>query len=43
MAIGDNTSYAGGTTPSPVHLDGVVGRPTVEVDGKPIIRDGRLL
>jgi leucyl aminopeptidase (aminopeptidase T) len=33
----------GGTVQVPVHLDCVVTRPTVEVDGEAILRDGELL
>jgi aminopeptidase len=33
----------GGTVQVPVHLDCVITRPTVEIDGEPIVRDGELL
>jgi leucyl aminopeptidase (aminopeptidase T) len=33
----------GGTVQVPVHLDCIVLRPTVELDGQPIVRDGELL
>jgi leucyl aminopeptidase (aminopeptidase T) len=33
----------GGTVQVPVHLDCVVLKPTVEIDGVPIVRDGELL
>ena len=33
----------GGTVQVPVHLDCVVMKPTVELDGEPIVRDGQLL
>ena len=33
----------GGTVQVPVHLDCVVLRPTVEVDGEALVRDGELL
>ena len=33
----------GGTVQVPVHLDCVVTRPSVEVDGTEIVRDGELL
>ena len=33
----------GGTVQVPVHLDCVVMKPTVELDGEPIVRDGELL
>ena len=33
----------GGTVQVPVHLDCVVLKPTVEIDGEPLVRDGELL
>jgi leucyl aminopeptidase (aminopeptidase T) len=33
----------GGTIQVPVHLDCVVLEPTVEIDGRPLVRDGELL
>jgi leucyl aminopeptidase (aminopeptidase T) len=33
----------GGTVQVPVHIDGVVTRPTLELDGEAIVRDGELL
>ena len=33
----------GGTVQVPVHLDCVVLEPTLEVDGRPLVRDGELL
>jgi leucyl aminopeptidase (aminopeptidase T) len=33
----------GGAVQVPVHIDCVVMRPTVEIDGEPIVRDGELL
>jgi leucyl aminopeptidase (aminopeptidase T) len=33
----------GGTVQVPVHLDCIVMKPTVELDGEPIVRDGKLL
>jgi leucyl aminopeptidase (aminopeptidase T) len=42
FAFGDNLSL-GGRTHSNIHLDGVVERPTIEFDGKVIMRNGRLL
>jgi len=41
MAIGDNMSM-GGTVSVPSHLDGIMMKPTLEVDGKVIMRDGVL-
>jgi leucyl aminopeptidase (aminopeptidase T) len=43
IAIGDNSSFGGGKTNAPVHLDGVISKPTVFVDGKKIMDNGRLL
>lgn len=43
IALGDNTSYAGGNTPASVHEDGSVLKPTLELDGKPIMKQGKLL
>jgi leucyl aminopeptidase (aminopeptidase T) len=42
VALGDNVIY-GGTVESPIHLDGVILRPTVEIDGNTVVRDGKLL
>lgn len=42
VAIGDNTSYPGGKTKAPVHLDGIISKPTVFVDGKKIMEKGKL-
>ncbi len=42
IAIGDN-HVIGGTVVSELHLDGLLLRPTVELDGKIIVQDGRLL
>lgn len=41
VALGDNTSI-GGTTESSVHLDAVVTRPTVRLDGTAVVREGDL-
>lgn len=41
VALGDNTSI-GGTTGSSVHVDAIVTRPTVELDGRTVVRDGDL-
>ena len=41
MAIGDNMSM-GGTVSVPSHLDGIMMKPTLEVDGKVIMKDGVL-
>ncbi|MFQ5915220.1 MAG: aminopeptidase [Nitrospinota bacterium] len=42
IALGDNFTL-GGEVVSSIHLDGVVLRPTVEVDGKAVIERGRVL
>jgi leucyl aminopeptidase (aminopeptidase T) len=42
MSLGDDAGI-GGELHSRLHLDGVIGRPTLTVDGKTIIEDGRLL
>jgi leucyl aminopeptidase (aminopeptidase T) len=34
IAIGDNTSYPGGKTPAPTHLDGVISKPKIYIDKK---------
>ena len=41
VALGDNTSI-GGTTESSVHLDAIVTRPTVVLDGTTVVADGEL-
>ncbi|MBP1717820.1 MAG: aminopeptidase [Deltaproteobacteria bacterium] len=42
MSLGDDEGI-GGSLKSKLHLDGVMGRPTLIVDGKTFIEDGRLL
>jgi leucyl aminopeptidase (aminopeptidase T) len=42
IALGDNASMGGEVT-APVHLDGILLRPTLEVDGETIMADGKLL
>ncbi|MGH2405258.1 MAG: aminopeptidase [bacterium] len=42
VAIGDN-HVIGGTVVSELHLDGLLLRPTVELDGRTVVVDGRLL
>ncbi len=41
FAVGDNESL-GGTTKSDIHLDGVIRRPTVELDDTTVVEDGVL-
>jgi leucyl aminopeptidase (aminopeptidase T) len=42
MSLGDDEGI-GGSLKSKLHLDGVMGRPTLIADGKTFIEDGRLL
>jgi len=42
IALGDNVSM-GGTVSVPSHLDGIVLSPTLEVDGRLIIKEGKLI
>jgi len=42
IAIGDNHKL-GGTVKSSIHLDGLMVKPTVELDGEVIVREGKLL
>jgi leucyl aminopeptidase (aminopeptidase T) len=44
VAIGDNASPSyGGANPAPIHIDGVVSRPTLVVDGVTLIEEGNYL
>ncbi|HEX3054344.1 MAG TPA: aminopeptidase [Aggregatilineaceae bacterium] len=44
IAIGHNALAAyGGQNHAPIHLDGVIGQPTLTVDGQTLIRDGEYL
>ncbi|MBS4035492.1 MAG: aminopeptidase [Ignavibacterium sp.] len=42
LALGNNITM-GGTFNVPIHLDGLVKKPTVWMDGKPLMKDGNLL
>jgi leucyl aminopeptidase (aminopeptidase T) len=42
LAFGTNTGI-GGENESSVHIDGVIRAPTIELDGRTIMRDGRLV
>lgn len=42
IALGNNVSM-GGSVNVPIHLDGVVKKPTVWMDGKMLMKDGKLL
>jgi leucyl aminopeptidase (aminopeptidase T) len=44
VAIGDNASPSyGGENEAPIHIDGVVGQPTLVVDGQTLIEEGNYL
>ena len=42
VAFGTNVSF-GGTNASGVHIDGMLLKPTIEVDGRRLMEDGELL
>jgi len=42
IAFGNNVSM-GGTVNVPIHLDGIIQSPTVELDGRLLMDNGRLL
>lgn len=42
IAFGDNTSYAGGRNPSTLHIDVIVVKPTITLDGRTVMKDGKL-
>ena len=42
VAIGDNSTI-GGRVKAPVHLDGIMKNPTLVIDGKTVIKDGKHL
>ena len=42
IALGNNKSF-GGDADVPIHVDGIIRAPTIEVDRKVIMRDGKLL
>ena len=43
FALGDSAGGYGGTVECPLHIDGMVMRATVEIDGDCVVRDGKLL
>ncbi len=43
VAFGDNTSYPGGKNESILHMDVIIFEPTIELDGKIIMENGKLL
>lgn len=42
VALGNNTNFVGGKNWAPIHFDHVFHRPTIELDGVVIMRDGKL-
>ncbi len=42
IALGNNMSM-GGTVDVPIHLDGIIKNPSLEIDGKKIMEEGKLL
>lgn len=42
MAFGDNTSYAGGRNFSTLHIDVIVFKPTIALDGRTVMKNGKL-
>jgi len=42
IALGDNASM-GGKVSAPIHIDGILLRPTLKVDGETIMADGKLV
>ena len=42
VALGNNLSM-GGTFDVPIHLDGIIKSPTLELDGRVVMKDGKLL
>jgi leucyl aminopeptidase (aminopeptidase T) len=42
VALGDNHTF-GGKTKAEVHLDGIIKKPDVWLDGRQIMREGKLL
>jgi leucyl aminopeptidase (aminopeptidase T) len=43
MALGDNAGGYGGVVESPLHLDGMMLKPSVWIDDEPVISDGEML
>ncbi len=43
VALGDNTSYHGGQTSASVHEDGIMIRPTLKLDDRVIMKDGKMV
>jgi leucyl aminopeptidase (aminopeptidase T) len=43
IAFGDNTSYPGGRNKSTLHIDVIILKPTIALDGKTIMKKGKLV
>jgi len=41
VALGDNSTF-GGNVSVPVHLDGIIRNPVLSIDGKVVVKDGKL-
>jgi len=41
IALGNNTLF-GGNNDVPVHIDGIIHKPTLEIDGRVIVKNGKL-
>jgi leucyl aminopeptidase (aminopeptidase T) len=41
VSTGSNATFPGGTVRAKIHLDGIIGRPTIYLDEELILRDGR--
>jgi len=42
VALGDNSTF-GGKVEADIHIDGIIKKPTVELDGKLLMKNGKLL
>ncbi len=42
VALGNNTNFIGGKNWAPIHFDHVFHKPTIELDGVVVMRDGKL-
>ncbi len=42
IAFGDNTSYSGGRNASTLHIDTIVLNPTIMLDGRTVMKNGKL-
>ena len=40
VSTGSNASFPGGTVRARIHLDGIITRPTVYLDGEPVLKNG---